>query len=59
MALQQWLEGPAGYGEPVPTIGADLALPLCYVSKSLSHPVRECVVFSLVTLVPGCSGQSV
>lgn len=36
---------PNGYGGPLPTTEADLALSLLCVSKVLSYPVLDCVLF--------------
>lgn len=46
-------EGPTGPGGLMPTID----LFLLSVSKTLFHPVHNCVVFSLATQVPRCNGQ--
>ena len=52
-------EWPNGYGEPLCTPEADLALFLrLRVSKASFHPFLDCVVFSLVTLIIRCSGRS-
>ncbi|TEA23191.1 hypothetical protein DBR06_SOUSAS26610015, partial [Sousa chinensis] len=51
------LERSAGHGGPTTTTEADIALSLCYVSKVLFHPVLDCVVTCLVTLIPRCNGQ--
>lgn len=42
---------------PTHITGADLALSLFYVSEALFHPGPNCIVFSLVTPRPRCSGQ--
>lgn len=49
--------GPARNRGPRCTTGADLALPLLYVSKTLFHPVLGCVMVSLATMTTRCSGQ--
>lgn len=38
-------------GGPMPSIGADLALSLLYVSETFIHPMLDCIVFSLVALI--------
>lgn len=52
-------EGPAGHGDPTHSAETDLALFLLYVRKALFHPVLACIVFSLETLIPRFSQQSV
>ena len=49
--------GPASHEELMQSIETDLALSLLCVSKVLFHPVLDCVVLSLVTLIPRCRGQ--
>lgn len=46
------LIAPTGRGGQTSSIGTELALSLFYV-----NPMLDCVVFSLVTLTPRCSGQ--
>lgn len=50
-------ERPSGHGRLMPTIEADLAMSLLYVSKAWFHPVLDCVVFTSVTPIPRCNGQ--
>ncbi|TEA41737.1 hypothetical protein DBR06_SOUSAS26310017, partial [Sousa chinensis] len=47
-------ERPTGHEGMTPTTEADLALSLIYVRRVLLHPVLDCVVFSLATLIPKC-----
>ena len=47
---------PFGHWRTPPAIEADLVLSLFHVSKSLFHPVLDCIVFFLATLIARCSG---
>lgn len=38
-------------GDGMPATKDDVALALLYVSKTLFHPVLDCVTFSLLTLI--------
>lgn len=57
MLCVSWWEGPTDHGGQTSTTEADLILSLLYVSKALFHPVLDCVVFCLATLIPRRSGQ--
>eukprot|EP00069_Balaena_mysticetus_P019286 bmy_02492T0 len=50
-------EGPAGYRKLTFTTEAHLSLSLPYSSKALFQPVLNCIVFSVATPIPRCSGQ--
>lgn len=45
------------YERPIPTIEANLVLSFLYLKEALFHLLFHCVIFSLVALIPGCSGQ--
>lgn len=50
-------EGRTGHEERMPTIEADLAPSLLYVSEVLFHPVLDCLEFFLEIPIPRCNGQ--
>lgn len=55
LPVEQW-GGPVGHGRSTYTIGADLALSLLWVKAFVPFSVWP-IMFSLVTPIPGCSGQ--
>lgn len=50
-------ERPMGHDELTPTIEADLALSLLYVSNAFFHLMLAHIAFSLATLIPTHNGQ--
>lgn len=58
-ALRPLWEGPAGHGGPIPPNEANLALSLVCVSKSLLHPVLNCLIFSLAPSISNAVDRSV
>ena len=47
----------AGHGELAPTVEAAFALSLLFVSETFFSLVLDCLLFSLMTLIPRRNGQ--